>query len=662
MKRIVHIWLLLILPLSIFAQTGYSPGDSIKVEQLLDSVQAHIDRAQYGAANSLCQRALNYSKLRKFKRGEGYSYSDLADIAYQEGNFPMMKLHDSLAMKIAREIRDTALLAEAYELAGLYQMDKGTDALSEYYFKEALRIKYEKDQSSGTARMYTNLGLLSSNDKEKATALLLKGIRLYEKLGDEHGLGNAYNNYAAHLNSLERNKEALEYAKKAMHIRERLNDRYGLMYSYANIAQIYVLQDSVNQALHYQQLSVKKAEEIGSDKLTAQSYIGLSLIYFKLKQNNLSFDYELKAVKLLEQAGNTDMLSHRYTALAMGYSMKKDSASAVKYFNKSIAMSEQYNYKENLRDAYLHTAIFYKDHKDYYNAYEYLKKFHKIRDEILDEEAVAQIAELETRYETQKKEEQIQQLNNEKLIQELKLERQGLFRNILIGAVLLALGIAYILFNRYQLKKKLEQKTAMLKERSRISGELHDEVGSTLSTINILSHSARLKLKSDVEKSDSLLEKINENSQRMMDAMSDIVWSINPENDSLGNISVRMKEFASEILDNKDIDYTFTMDDALQDVKLSPEIRKDVYLAFKEAVNNLAKYSKATTASISLSRANGSLSMNIVDNGLGFDPAKQGSGNGMKTMKKRAEAHGGIFNIESAEGMGTSITLSIPIA
>lgn len=661
MKRIVYI-LLFFCPVYAYAQTNYTAKDSISIFRLLDTSQALADRADYEEAIEICERTLRTSRSKGFKRGEGFAYNKLADIAYAKGDYPAMKLYDSLGMEIATKLGDVDMLAESYELHGLYEMDKGSDSRAERYFKEALRIKYEKEQSSGAARMYVNLGLLKTNDKEAATALFLKGIHLYEKVGDESGLGQAYNNYAAHLVSLDRKEEGLEYAGKALALREKIKDDYGLMYSYANIAQIYIMLDSVQQALRYQKLSVQKAEAIGSDKLKAQSYVGLSLIYSRMGKHDLAFQYEYNAVKLLEQSGNTEMLSHRYTALAMGYSMKKDSASAVEYFNKSIAMSEQYNYKENLRDAYLHTAIFYKDHKDYYNAYEYLKKYHKIRDEILDEEALAQIAELETQYETRKKEEQIQQLNNEKLIQQLQLERQGLFRNVLIVAILLALGIAYILFNRYQLKKKLEQKTAMLKERSRISGELHDEVGSTLSTINILSHSARMKLKSDIEKSDNLLEKINENSQRMMDAMSDIVWSINPENDSLGNISVRMKEFASEILDNKDIDYTFSMGDELIDVKLSPEIRKDIYLAFKEAVNNLAKYSKATTAGISLVRANGSLTMKIADNGSGFDTAKHGSGNGMNNMKKRAEAHGGTFRIESAEGVGTTISLSIPIA
>ena len=662
MKRITVIWLLLILPLHIFAQHSYSPRDSIEISRLLDSAQAHTDRAQYAAANSLGKQAMDASRRKNFLRGEGYSHNKLADIAYQEGDFSEMKLRDSLAMKIARQLRDTAMLAESYELHGLYEMDRGSKVLSATYFRNALAILYEQEQSEAAARIYVNLGVLNKNDKEAATAWFLKGIKLHEKLKGDVGLATAYSNYATHLVSLERMPEALKYAKNALQLRERLKDNYGLMYSYANLSQIYTLMDSLQPALRYQQLSVQKAEDIGSDKLKAQSYVGLSLLYSKMQRYALAFEYELKAVTLLEQTGNTEMLSRRYIALAMGYDQKKDSVSAAKYYMKAIELSKEHDYKENLRDAYLYTAIFFKDRRDYYNAYEFIKKYHAVRDEILDQEAVEQIAELETKYETQKKEEQIDQLNNEKLIQQLKLERQGLFRNVLIVAIILALGIAYILFNRYQLKKKLEQKTAMLRERSRISGELHDEVGSTLSTINILSHSARMKLRSDVEKSDNLLEKINENSQRMMDAMSDIVWSINPENDALGNISVRMKEFVSEILDNKDIDYTFEMSEELTDVKLSPEIRKDMYLAFKEAVNNLAKYSKATTAHISLSRMYGSLNMKIKDNGTGFNPQQNGSGNGMNTMKKRAESHGGTFQIVSEEGKGTSIHISIPIA
>jgi signal transduction histidine kinase len=475
-------------------------------------------------------------------------------------------------------------------------------------------------------------------------------------------MAHAYNNYATHLFSLERHKEALEYAKKGVRLREKTKDDYGLMYSYANISQLYSVLDSVKTALSYQMKSVQKAEQRGSDKLRAQSYVGLSLIYYKMNETRLAFEYEWKAVQLLEKSGNTEMLAHRYIALAMQYSGTGDSVSAVKYYKLSAEMAKQYNYRETERDAYFHTAIFFKDRKDYYQAYEYLKKYYKARDELLDKEKEGTIAELETKYQTEKKEEQIKRMSDEKLIQDLRLEKQGIVRNILIAGTLLLAGLGYILFSRYQIKKKLEQKTVMLKERSRISAELHDEVGSTLSTINILSHSAKMKLGTDMEKSAGLLEKINSNSQRMMDAMSDIVWSINPENDELGRIYVRMKEYASETLENKDIDYSFKISDELLALKLSPELRKDMYLVFKEAVNNVAKYSKAGHASITLARTNGSLRMQIKDNGQGFDTAVPRSGNGVANMRRRAEGHGGALEVMSSAGEGTEINVLLPIA
>lgn len=662
MRKFAYILLISLYAIPGYSQKSYTLNDSVQITALINKAQEYTDAADYSNAKTLCRQTLALSRKKGFRRGEGNIHTKLADIAYQEGDYEAMDQHDSLAISIALQLKDTVMLALGYEIKGLLLMDSDDKVQAAKFFRDALDIKYEKEQSSDAARVYVNLGVLNANDKTAATNWYLKGIRLYEKNKDEFGLAQAFSNYATHLVSLDRPAEALEYLKKAIVLREKIKDDYGLMYSYANISQVYTTIDSLKQAIFYQKLSVKKAEDIGVSKLKAQSYVGMSLLYSKQKNYKEAFNYEYKAVKLLEQSGNTEMLSRRYIALAMGYNTLGDSASAAAYFNKAIGLASKHNYKENLRDAYQQATIFYKERKDYFNAYENIKKYIQVRDELVGEETVEQIAELETKYETQKKEERIKQLNNEKLIQQLQIERQGLFRNVLIAGIILALCIAYILFNRYQLKKKLEQKTVMLKERSRISAELHDEVGSTLSTINILSHSARIKLKDDVDKSDDLLGKINENSQRMMDAMSDIVWSINPENDELRNISVRMKEFASEILENKSIDYSFHISEELMNMKISPEIRKDMYLVFKEAVNNLAKYSKATTAKISLARINGRLDMLIEDDGNGFDTKLFNSGNGMNNMKKRAEGHGGYFKIESAQGKGTSINLSIPIA
>src|SRR5690606_20109520 len=144
---------------------------------------------------------------------------------------------------------------------------------------------------------------------------------------------------------------------------------------------------------------------------------------------------------------------------------------------------------------------------------------------------------------------------------------------------------------------------------------LHDDIGSTLSSINIISQMA-LK---EANGSTSHFQRIAQHSSRMMESMSDIVWSINPNNDSLEQVVSKMKEFAAEILDPLDIHYTFTGEENLQNIKLDVSTRKNLFLIFKEAINNAAKYSSAEAIKIHFKKENGSLSLSIRDNGNGFD-------------------------------------------
>jgi signal transduction histidine kinase len=202
---------------------------------------------------------------------------------------------------------------------------------------------------------------------------------------------------------------------------------------------------------------------------------------------------------------------------------------------------------------------------------------------------------------------------------------------------------------------------AVEKLRNRVARDLHDDMGSTLSTINILSSMAKSKMTADPVKTTEYLGKISDNSQRMMEAMDDIVWSIKPSNDSMQKISARMREFATNVLEAKDMDLEFFMDDDVYDVKLNMEKRRDFFLIFKEAVNNAAKYSKASRVSIHVSLQHKMLVLTVKDNGVGFDVVAADGGNGLGNMHKRADAMNGRINIESDEGEGSAITLSIPL-
>jgi len=195
--------------------------------------------------------------------------------------------------------------------------------------------------------------------------------------------------------------------------------------------------------------------------------------------------------------------------------------------------------------------------------------------------------------------------------------------------------------------------------RLRISRDLHDDIGSTLSSINMMSSMANTSDPS-VKKSSDLFQTISSASRQAMELMNDIVWSINPKNDKMEMIIIRMRQYASEMLEAAQIPFAIEMDDECKHIILPIEKRKDFYLIFKEAVNNLAKYSNADKVVIQLRYIGRMLTLIIADNGKGFDINDSYRGNGLKNMKARAEMLKGDISIQTTPGHGTTVTLRIP--
>jgi signal transduction histidine kinase len=142
-----------------------------------------------------------------------------------------------------------------------------------------------------------------------------------------------------------------------------------------------------------------------------------------------------------------------------------------------------------------------------------------------------------------------------------------------------------------------------------------------------------------------------------MEAMNDIVWMINPKNDRFENIMVRMRTHAAEIIEAAGSDLHISFDEKLAGIKLTMEQRKNFYLIFKEAVNNIVKYAKAKDVWIGMRMNNRQIELMIRDNGTGFDAVRPGHGNGLVNMKQRAELLNGNLRIESQRREGTTITL-----
>ncbi len=224
--------------------------------------------------------------------------------------------------------------------------------------------------------------------------------------------------------------------------------------------------------------------------------------------------------------------------------------------------------------------------------------------------------------------------------------------------------ILLILYSIYTYRVNEKMKILIL--RDRIAGDLHDEIGSTLSSIALAGSVLQKKIPDSNSDIQYLLQQINNNTTAMMESMSDIVWAVKTQNDSFDHIIYRMRAFTSEILEPINCMAHFHISDNIRTITPDMNQRKNLYLVFKEAINNIAKYSHATHVWIALSLKEKQITLTIKDDGIGFDAMNNQqhsklSGNGLYSMKKRAEELHGIFILYSEPDKGTEITVQFTL-
>jgi len=195
--------------------------------------------------------------------------------------------------------------------------------------------------------------------------------------------------------------------------------------------------------------------------------------------------------------------------------------------------------------------------------------------------------------------------------------------------------------------------------RNKIAQDLHDDVGATLSTILLYTNAAKQKAALlPAQENAHFLSKISESAMQMIDEMSDIVWAINSQNDTSESIFTRMHSFAAPLLSANNIEFSFQVDDTLKQELFVMDRRKNLYLIFKEAINNAVKYSSCTRIDVSLTRRHTLIEMTIRDNGKGFDPATVKRGNGISNFEHRVRDMNGSLQLESRAGAGTVVNVS----
>ncbi|WP_281800627.1 sensor histidine kinase [Segatella maculosa] len=225
-----------------------------------------------------------------------------------------------------------------------------------------------------------------------------------------------------------------------------------------------------------------------------------------------------------------------------------------------------------------------------------------------------------------------------------------------ISFVLLTVaGIGLII---YRVRREQEEKRKRI--RLKIASDLHDDVGSTLSSISIMSDLLQSR-PDDNPNAEEMLRKIGSDARNLLDSMDDIIWSVNPQNDSFQNIIVRIREYAIPLFEPLDAKFSVVIPIGMMSLQLPMDIRRNLFLIAKEAINNAVKYSGCTEASIEFSYARSIVKMTVADNGKGFDVSKDHARNGLRNMRFRGEKIGGKVTIRSTIGKGTSVTLVVRV-
>nr|WP_197486667.1 sensor histidine kinase [Mucilaginibacter sp. L294] len=209
---------------------------------------------------------------------------------------------------------------------------------------------------------------------------------------------------------------------------------------------------------------------------------------------------------------------------------------------------------------------------------------------------------------------------------------------------------------------RVEQLLKVQRMRNKIAGDLHDDIGSALTSISIFSEVADQQLKKQgLQDTREIIGHIAHHSRSMLEAMDDIVWAVNPKNDHFNDLFIRMREFAIPLLEARAINFDIMIDKDIENTSLPMEYRKNIFLIFKESINNVLKHAQCTAITVLVKPQGKKISFVISDNGKGFETGVESNRNGLKNIERRAAEMGGELTITSSPDKGTMIKLLINI-
>ncbi|HXF99775.1 MAG TPA: ATP-binding protein, partial [Bacteroidota bacterium] len=348
---------------------------------------------------------------------------------------------------------------------------------------------------------------------------------------------------------------------------------------------------------------------------------------------------------------------HFYTLAGMGksYLLLGNERKAAECYARAEEIARKKSNRDQLKTLYHEMSEMYEKQGNLSAALASYKMYERLKDSVSGEEVKKNISELEVRYKTAQKEREILQ----KTIEIQRQREEANVRNLLLGGSgLLVAALLFILAQRHHLNKQklramfaeqeLSAQRAREEERLRIASDMHDELGAGLTAIKVLADNAR-HIESRAATTE--LEKITAYAGELVSKLSEIVWAMKNQNDSLENLLAYIRAYAAGFLSDANIACRFDIPEVIPSVTVPGHVRRAVFLVVKEALNNVVKHARASEVGMSFGILSDRATITIQDNGVGLSAGRhEKKGTGLDTMRQRVTALGGTLHIEAGNG------------
>lgn len=547
---------------------------------------------------------------------------------------------------------------------------------AEALFFKALTIAKNQTNQNFEAGVYNQLALVYAflGNFDKQLANNLKAIKIYETIGNKSKAGTTYADLAYSLKTRSIEK-AKTYMQKGIRLLKEENNFVLLNSVYDNYGVIQEISGNIDSAIFYYNLALD-LKYSQNDSIGIPFALGHLSGAYSIKKDFKKAKAYLDESYLIRKNRN-DIYGIAECLVLYGdlFYAQKNYKEALTWFSEGFSAAVENKYIHLAQYAAEFSAICYEKLGDVTNTVKFLKIQQALKDSLLNETTNKAIAKLEVQFETEKKEKQLAE--QEVLItkEQLRVKQRNY---ILIGLGLLLIFVLILgryvyrqqkfkqqkLIEENRLKDELAKITLqneLYEERSRISRDLHDNIGSQLTFIISSVDNLNYIAKTTDNKLKEKLSGISNFSRTTITQLRDTIWALNKDEISFDDLKLRLLNYIeSAKIADENISFKFDVE-IQQNINFNAVQGINIYRIVQEAINNALKYAVATSITVSLKETNEQIQLKIEDDGIGFNINEVNLGNGLENMKNRALTINARFQFDSAPEKGTAITLIIPI-